>query len=298
MVKHLYVVALGIAVCLAPARGQPPEEKKATIAYLHSLQAPDGGFLAAQPKPGTEPANQSSLRATSSALRALKYFGGEPRDKAACDDFVQRCFDKDSGGFADRPGGKPDVTSTAVGIMAVVELKLPTDYYTEGVVKYLSTHAKTFDEIRIAAAGLESIGQKAPQKEAWLAQLAKLRNPDGTYGQGDGAARDTGSAVVVELRLMGKLEHPEQVIRTLRMGQRPDGGFGKDSSATSDLETSYRIMRAFVMLKEKLSSPGRCRAFVAKCRNADGGYGLAPGQPSSASGTYFASILLHWLADQ
>jgi hypothetical protein len=37
------------------------------------------------------------------------------------------------------------------------------------------------------------------------------------------------------------------------------------------------------------------RSFVAKCRNADGGYGVAPGQPSNISGTYFAAIILHWL---
>src|SRR5207237_4193332 len=31
-----------------------------------------------------------------------------------------------------------------------------------------------------------------------------------------------------------------------------------------------------------------------RCRNADGGYGAAPGQPSTASTTYFASIVLDW----
>ena len=37
------------------------------------------------------------------------------------------------------------------------------------------------------------------------------------------------------------------------------------------------------------------RAFIAKCRNADGGYGPAPGQPSNVGATYFATIVSHWL---
>jgi hypothetical protein len=49
------------------------------------------------------------------------------------------------------------------------------------------------------------------------------------------------------------------------------------------------------MLHQKPENATACRAFVARCRNADGGYGVAPGQPSSVSGTYFASIILHWL---
>ena len=62
-------------------------------------------------------------------------------------------------------------------------------------------------------------------------------------------------------------------------------------------EERDRVMRAFHMLKEKPADVAAFRAFVAKCRNADGGYGVAPGQPSNAGGTYFASIILHWLAE-
>jgi hypothetical protein len=49
------------------------------------------------------------------------------------------------------------------------------------------------------------------------------------------------------------------------------------------------------MLKERPSDVKALREFVAKCRNDDGGFGVAPGEPSSASGTYFAGIILHWL---
>jgi hypothetical protein len=280
----LFLVAL-------PVRAQTADQKKATIAYLQKLQQKDGGFAPAADKP------KSSLRATSSALRALKYFGGEPLEKAACADFVKSCFDKESGGFADAPGGKPDVAVTAVGAMAVVELKLSTEPYEAAVVKYLADNAKSFEDIRIAAAGLEALGKRPKEADAWLETIAKMRNSDGTYGKGPGAARDTGGAVVAVLRLGGKAD-ADAALKVLKDGQRADGGFGKADAESSDLEPSYRVMRAFHMLKAQPADSGRLRDFIASCRNDDGGYGPAKGQPSSASATYNAAIILHWLEEK
>jgi prenyltransferase beta subunit len=284
-----------ILLCFVPlVRGQTADEKKETIAYLQKLQTPEGGFLAAAaPK---DKKAQPGLRATSSALRALKYLGGAPTDTDSCKKFIVSCLDKDSGGFADTPGGKPDVTSTAVGMMAVVELSLPVNEYRDGVVKYLTDSAKTFEDIRIAAAGAEAAGQRPKSADAWLEEVAKLRNDDGTYGKDDSQARDTASAIVVVMRLGGRIPHIEKVEKTIWDGQRKDGAFGKAGTEDSDLETSYRVMRALHMVKEKPRDVVAIKAFIGKCRNADGGYGVAPGQPSSAQGTYFASIILFWLA--
>jgi prenyltransferase beta subunit len=257
---------------------------------LRSLQTREGPFLPARG------ADRPGLRATSSALRALKYFGGQPRDRAACVPFVKACFDKDSGGFTDQPGkGKPDVATTAVGLMAVVELKMPAGDYEGPAVAYLGKHAKDFEEVRIAVAGLEAVGKLPPQAAAWSDQLARVRNEDGTYGKG-GKARTTGGAVVAELRMGKKLTEArrEAVLKALRADQRDDGGFGKEGTTGSDLETTYRVMRCFHMLKD-VPDAGKLRGFVARCRNDDGGYGVTPGQKSSVSGTYFAGIVLHWL---
>jgi prenyltransferase beta subunit len=236
----------------------------------------------------------SSLRATSAALRALRYQEGKPRDQNAAARFVAACFDKSAGAFSDQPHGRPDVNATAVGLMAVQELHMPMDKY-RSAASYLGLHARTFEEIRIAAAGLEAAGTRPPQASRWVSRILEMRHSDGTFGEGDGAARDTGGAVVALLRLGAHLEHEENVLRCLKNGQRPDGGFGKGGTATSDLESTYRVLRAFVMLHQKPENVTACRAFVARCRNSDGGYGVAPGQPSSVSGTYFASIILHWL---
>src|SRR3954469_13101625 len=74
-----------------------------TVRFLLKLyDAESGGF-----KP--DPAAKPGLRATSSAVRAMKYLGqpapGEMKDRAAA--FVMKCYDPNTGGFADAPGGKP-----------------------------------------------------------------------------------------------------------------------------------------------------------------------------------------------
>src|SRR5262249_1025290 len=154
------LVLLSGLVFLAPVRGQAQDRKQAAVAYLQKLQATDGGFLPAQPAPGEEGKAKSSLRAMSSALRALKYFGGEPRMRDACSGFVGSCQDKDTGGFADQPGGEPNVAVTAVGLMAAVELKAPVERIQDRAVQFLLQRAKSFEDIRIAAAGLEAIGAR------------------------------------------------------------------------------------------------------------------------------------------
>src|SRR5205823_5377165 len=142
----------------------------------------------------------------SSSLRALKYFGGEAKHKGACAAFVKNCFDKKSGGFADVPGGKTAVAVTAVGLMALTELKVPTTDYEGPAIAYMVKHARAFEEVRMAAAGLETIGKRSERNDAWLKQLAKMQGPDGTSGKGDGLPRDTGSVVAAVLRLGGTID--------------------------------------------------------------------------------------------
>src|SRR5258707_12783783 len=94
---------------------QTPEQKKATIKYLQELQCPDGGFHPQAVDPRLDQQPKGSLRATSSALRALKYFGGDAKNKTAAVKFVMSCNDPQVGAFAESPNGKPDVFTTAIG---------------------------------------------------------------------------------------------------------------------------------------------------------------------------------------
>jgi prenyltransferase beta subunit len=296
--KRVPLTMLLLLLGLTAARAQSADERQATVTYLARLQNADGGFLGQAPARDGGRGEGSSLRATVAAVRALHYFGGEPRNREACARYVQAAFDPASGGFVNtRPGGKPDVVLTAVGLMGVAALKLPTDRYAGPALKYLGEHARGFEEIRMAAAGAEAAGQRPAEADEWLRQIARMRNPDGTYGKGDGQGRATGSAVAAVLRLGGKVEQRDNVLKALRAGQRKDGGFGKEEAAGSDLETTYRVMRSFHMLKE-MPDAAACRAFVARCRNEDGGYGVTPGQPSNVGATYYAGSVLHWLAER
>ncbi len=286
------LIALRYVVCLSPARADDPGIE-ATIRYVQKLQTKAGGFLPQAAAPGA-PA-MPTLRATSAGVRTLHYLGGSLPDKDACVKFVAAHHDAQSGGFVDIPGAKSEIFTTAVGLMAVKALDMPAGPYVPGAVKFLSEHVKSFEEIRIAAAGLESVGAKSSKNQAWLGELMQLQNPDGTFGMGAGQARATGGAVVALMRLGGMPKHPALVLKVLREGQRLNGGYGKeDNEMASDLESTYRVMRCFMMLKANPERLEGLRTFIAKCRNEDGGYGVAPGQPSSLSGTYYASIIRFW----
>jgi prenyltransferase beta subunit len=293
-VRRTLFAGLCLLIVLGPARAQSPDQKKATLAYVRSLQQKDGGFA---PAAGSD---KSSLRATSAAGNVLKHFGDRGPALTPAAPFLARCFDKDGGGFADSPGGKPDVTTTAVGLIAVTTYSMPARPY-QGAAKYLDENVKGFEQIRIAAAGFEAIHQRPAKADEWLKEIAAMRNEDGTYGKGDGKARATGGAVVAVLRLGGKVPHPEVVLKSLDGARREDGAWGKEDAKGSDLETSYRVMRAYHMLQTGPAKPAhadRLRAFIARCRNDDGGYGVVPGQKSSIGGTYYAATILHWMEEK
>jgi hypothetical protein len=298
--KRLCLACLVGVLCLAPALAQTPEmqAKLNTVLFVQKLQTKEGGFLAEPPDPKSNRLVKPSLRATSAAVRALKYLGGKVPDREACAKFVAACFDKTSGGFADLPGGKVDVFTTAVGLMAVVELGLPAEPYQAAAARYLTDHTKGFDEIRIAAAGFEAIKDKSPKNDEWVAETKMVAVPP-TAGENDVRARVLASKVVTLLRLGQPVSKEEaaKVLDVLNAGHRSNGGWGKDDSPKSDMESTYRVMRLYMMLKTRPANAGGVLNFVAKCRNNDNGYAVAPGQPSSVSGVYYAAIIMHWMEE-
>jgi hypothetical protein len=279
-----------LALLLAAAVvAQTPDEKKGTLAYLQSLQTESGGFRL------DAGAREPSLRATSAALRAIRYFGGNAAKKDDLRAFVEKCRSKE-GGFADTPGGEPGVVLTAVGLMAGAELGLAWAR-KDGAgrhLEYMEKHAKAFEEVRMLAAGAEAVGVRPAKAEEWLKHLARGQREDGTWSEGPGRARDTGGHAAGVLRLGGTVR-AEAVVKALDEGQREDGGFGKADARGSDLESTYRVMRTYHMLGKKPARAAAVREFVARCRNKDGGYGLTPGSASGVAPTYFAGIILHWL---
>jgi len=286
---HLVIAILALAALVRPAPtwAQSPSEMERTASYLAALQNPDGGF-------GGKPGQASSLGSTSSGVRTLGYVGGSIPDVAKCIAYVKSCFDPTSGGFASTPGGKTDVSTTAVGLMAVAALKLDVTNFAEGAMGFFSANAKAFEEVRMAAAGMEAAQATSPDFPRWIAQVREGENPDGTFGEGAALPRLTGSKVAALLRLGDTLDPAKKaaIVGALRAGQKPDGGWS-EKDGPSDLNTSYRIMRAFFLMKEKPDLT-RLRSYLASHRQADGGYGPKPGAASDLGGTYSCSIMGYW----
>ncbi|GAC1469545.1 MAG: hypothetical protein NVSMB9_13480 [Isosphaeraceae bacterium] len=283
-----FVAGLGVFLIAvsSTSQAQTPSEFAATRSFIASLQNDDGGF---SPRAG----EASSLGATSSAIRILGNTRGSIPDVLGCIKFVRSCVQEDSGGFAPRPGGKPDVATTSTGLMAIVEMKIAEESLVDGAVRYLTEHAKTFEEIRIAVAGLEAVKRSSPRFAQWTTEILHDQNPDGTFGEGATKARDTGGKTVALLRMNAPLEKKDAVVAYLKSAQRPDGA-GSGGKDGSELETTYRIMRAFFMWKERPDLE-RLAGFLAKCRHPQGGYGTRPGAEASLAGTYFATTVAAWV---
>jgi len=283
------IAALGLFFLADPPRSQAqtPLDREKTAAYVAGFQNPDGGFAA-------RPGGPSSLASTSSAVRTLGFVAGSIPDVPKCIAFVKSCYDPTVGGFAQTPGGKVDIATTAVGLMALTALKLDTGSYAEGAIAYFSKDVKTFEDVRIAVAGLEAVKATSPDFPKWSEQIKQDQNPDGTFGTGSAQPRATGSKVAALLRMNVTLDPAQKtaIVAVLRAGQKADGGWA-EADGPSELGTSYRIMRAFFMMKEKPDIV-KLRGFLASHRNSDGGFGPKPGAPSDLSGTYFCSIMGYW----
>jgi prenyltransferase beta subunit len=265
----------------------PTAERDATLSYIASLRNEDGGFRA------TVAPGPSALSNTVPALRTYQHLGVPvPRPRRTLR-FVLACHDSVSGGFGDTPGGKPDVRSTAMGLMALAELRRVQGADTKAVKaaeKYLVEQAKTPAEIYIAVAGLDAYKSAVAVPDAWAKVFTDMRKPDGSYGAG---SADTATAVITLLRLGKALPDSAATVgKHITDGQHPYGGF-KGMNGEADLSTTYRMVRACYMLKVQ-PNQDRLRLFIGRCRNADGGYGSTPGAPSAANTTYYAAIVLDW----
>lgn len=267
---------------LAPA--QSPAEKKATVDFLVSLR--DNNTGAYKPTPDGKP----TLRATNGVIKALNYLGEKPAYLKDLRKFVLCCYDEKSGAFAE-PGAEPDAMSTAVGIILGLEVGLTAKDFSKAM-DYLLEKAKTFEEVRLAAAAVEVWGTKEMKLDGFRAVVSGE-----AFGATDDARRVAG-VVVSWLRLKSidsEGLRAFQIEKSLRAGQCDDGGWRKQGEENSDLETSYRVMRAFKMLEAKPKEIPALRKFLAARRNKDGGYGNNPGEASNASATYFAVTIGHWL---
>ena len=279
------LAALGTAsIATTTVTAQTPAEMAQTAAYAAAHQNKDGGFAAKVGQP-------SSLGTTHSALKILKYVGGSVPDVLACVDYVNSCRVK-GGGFSQTPGGKPDVVTTALGLMAAAELKIHDPEMIREAVAYFGKNARTFEEVRMSAAGMESTGLYSTDTPRWHRQLEGMRNGEGSFGSGAAVPFTTGGVAAAILRLGLPLEHRDAIVRAIKNGQRPEGGWSKDDGPP-DLSSSYRIMRAMYMMHEA-PDLDRLLGYVARCRKPDGSYSNVPGGEGNLGGTYLGAVITYW----
>lgn len=288
---RLSVALVFLLPAAAPARD---DAKAATIRWVLALEDPGGGFYLTPKDPRTKVDPVPGLRATSGAVRTLKYLGAEIPNKDRHAAFVLKCLDPKTGAFAE-PGGKPDVTITSVGVMAAAELGIPKEKYAKAM-DYLKENAKTFEDVRIAAAAVEAWGVKdCPfDLKPWfkIADDEVNTTPDPNRDP----ARPLGSVSAFILRLGAPVPaNFERAPATLAAAQRQDGGWGRDGQKGGDIETTYRVMRALMLFKASPKDVKKLREFIASHRNTDGGYSTTPGEKSVVSGTYYATIITKWL---
>ncbi len=277
------LTTIALFICAAaPAQEAKPE----TVKYVLALQDPaTGGFK-------VTPAGKPSLRACNGGVKALKALGQPVPELDKVKAFVTGCYDAKAGSFAE-PGGKPDVAINAVGLLIALDLGLPREKFA-GAMTYLKDNATTFEDVRIAAAAVEAWGvADCPfSLDGWLKTAGEVAATD---------ARTAASVLAMHLRLGKPSPNGVAQVAAITGGQNADGGWGVKDAAGSDLETCYRVVRALKLARADgrtaTAELARVKTFLAKCQNADGGYGVKPGEPSSMSGVYYAVVIEKFLGN-
>lgn len=283
-----FLLPLMLLCSASIVRADDVADKAATVKFILSLQdAETGAFkVTADGKP--------SLRACNGGVKALRALEADVPMLEKIKTFAASCYDAKTGVFAE-PGGKPDVAINAVGILVVMELGLDKTKYA-GAMTYLKENAKTWEDVRIAAAAVEAWGVKECPfaLEPWV----KIAVDEALNAHFEDA-RFVGGLLAFDLRLKLQTSAKPLVVTTMLGARKADGGWGFADKTTSDLETCYRVMRALHMTKADGATTKAAYADVAKfvksCRKADGGYGVAPNAPSTLSGVYYAVMIEKWL---
>ncbi|MSR30096.1 MAG: hypothetical protein EXR99_01200 [Gemmataceae bacterium] len=259
------------------------EPKKSVQDYALSLENPDGGFLSEKAK------EKTSLRATLGAIRISQMEKKSLSSLKAHQKFILSCW-KESGEFADTPGGKPDLITTVVGLMACKDANILEEKVRKSGVLYLIENAKNFEEVRMACAFLAQEKEIAQVREAWSGLVLNHLRQTKTQAKPHQLGREMAGALVTLLRL--GVAPPMEYGFTGSWRQQ-DGGFASANSTQSDMDTVYRVGR-FLHMTQNQTELRKTLPFIEKCANADGGFGPAPGKPSTMGATYQARIVLLW----
>lgn len=191
--------------------------------------------------------------------------------------FVQGRAQPD-GGYAE-PGRTSTVALTA---SAVLGLRAAGAAVPDAARAYLLAHetglAATEAELVVMA---EAATGGASDRAA--AALAALQRPDGTIGE----ALNSTYWGALALAQLGR-PVPAATVRAIERGQSRGGGFPWIRGVAPDSDDTSAAVQALAAAGVRGTPVQRALAYLRARRNADGGYGLAPGAPSNAQSTAWA----------
>lgn len=258
-------------------------ERIQIISFFHSLQSTNGGF---------SDRNNAfvSLQPTLSALKAFQFFGTQPPKPDAIFSYIENLHDAATGGFTDIASGKATVFSTALGLLILYNIHALEAFhkYLPSALKFMTDNAAIREE-HFMLIGLIDECNIPVVPSVSIAFFRSMEMDDGTFGT---SVLNNAIASGALLRAGEKLEDEQAVTALLLSGQRPDGGFG-DKPETSDLWTSYCVMRALDLLK---CSPKVIPLYkwIMKMYAAQGGFSTDQSEPS-ANVSYQALSVLNWI---
>ncbi len=288
------LILLPLAASERGLGGEVSADQKATIQFIEGLRDKETGAFKNTAK------DKPSLRATNGAVKALKTLGQKVADIEKIQKFVLGCYNPKKYGFAE-PGGELDAITNSIGIIVACEVGIDKEKIGRAPI-YLGVTVVKFEEVRLAAAAIEAWGLKEwPEKiDALKSAVLNFEKGEFPFEKKLTGVGVTGGIAVSKLRFgmdINKGDKTALLEKVLVPSQGKDGGWSKDDATVSDIESTYRVMRALKMLDAKPKDIPQLRKFIASHHNKDGGSAIKPGDPSTISGTYYSVIVSKWLDD-
>jgi prenyltransferase beta subunit len=180
------------------------------------------------------------------------------------------------GGIGER-GAPADATSTAWGALALVAGGGSPDA-RERALGFLRAHegdVRTDADAALQVLAREALGDRP---DALLARLRAYR---------PGTLVNATAWTAIALRQAGE-RVPPALVTELRARQQRSGGWSWTRRGAPDSNDTAAVVEALRAAGVKGTPVSRGLAFLARCRNRDGGYGLLPGRASDGQSTAWA----------
>jgi prenyltransferase beta subunit/predicted ester cyclase len=254
--------------------------------FLEQLIREDGGYADTAGSP------DSAVRSINSVIQTFGKLGLPNPEKGKNAAFVDRCLDGASGGFSQTPGSEADPFATASALIVLHRLEDADRFarYQARAVQFMNERSSTQYDHFMTIAAYDECGIQGSTPDNAVAYF-DAKGDVGSYGQG---IQEIAISVASLLRAGRQVKDPESIVATLLAGQCADGGFGGDAD-TSDLFTTYCVMRALVLLG---AGPRvrKLNGYLTSLQK-DKGFAATLKDPTSAGATYMALSVLDWIGD-